>query len=285
MAGFYKRLFLYGIGASVVSAFAYGAWIYKPGADRETVVSCAEFELKMGLAAEAKKRIESVLAEDPDNLHAILIDAHCRTLLKDPNGARDRYLQALPLCNGYPDLETEVRVALSMDSIQNQQYQKAKEYLKSAKTPAEGQTYVKLFYVKGLAEELGGEREAAITYYEKAANTQIVGDNLLQFQAASRLAAFERTDSALVAFESLALRNIESAYYESAKLKFKKGQVDNGTQDLRRLSPNAKKSLAAAFVADGDFWGNVEKRGDLPADVREWILKTDVGVQNNNNQR
>ncbi|MFN0207525.1 MAG: hypothetical protein ACKVS6_14560 [Planctomycetota bacterium] len=285
MNGFYKRLLLYGAGASVVSALAYGAWVHNPGADRDTLIGCAEFELKIGLAAEAKQKIDKVLAEDPDNLHAILVDAHCRTLLKDPSGARDRYLQALQLCKEYPDVETEVRVALSMDSIQNQQYQKAKDYLKSAKTPSEGQTYVKLFYVKGLAAELAGERDDAIINYEKAADTKIWAEESLQFQAAARLAAFDRTEAALVTFESLASRNVEAAYYESAKLKFKKGQVDNGAQDLRRLSANAKKHLAAAILADGGFWGTVEKRGDLPVDVRDWLLKTDVGDQNNNNQR
>jgi tetratricopeptide (TPR) repeat protein len=272
MKNIYKRTFLYGTAGIALSALAYGAWFHKPGADNETLVSCAEMELRFGMATEAGQKAEVVLARDPGNLAALLIAAHCRTLLKDPDGAREYYERALSHCGDQTDLDAEVRVALAQDAVGQKNYARAAMFVSSVRTPTAASTRVKVFYTQGLLADGLGDSVAATDCYEKAAGEPDCGEDSLQFAAALRLADLGKKNAAIVALDRLSSGRFGIANYYCGKFKFQIGEADRAIENLRRLTSSDKKLLGDVTKADAGFWETIWQRGELPADVREWIL-------------
>lgn len=67
------RMLLYPVAAAVLAILAWLGWGYEPAADPEQRLSGAEMLVGCGALEEARREVESVLADEPEQLHALLI--------------------------------------------------------------------------------------------------------------------------------------------------------------------------------------------------------------------
>ena len=272
-----SRIVLYGGGALLAAALAYAGWFRKETADAGMLASCAQAEMSMGLFQVAHERAEQALAMEPNNLHALLVDAHCRNNMKDADGARDRYRRALPLCAADPDLNVEVRVALALDALNRNAPKDAKDLFVGIAPPPGAEARVKLAYVRGLAEEAAGETPAAIRSFAAAASETGGAQLDLCINSAERMFALGSRDEAIAALENLSNRLPErvsaaKATYHSAKLKLQAGRADSALEDLGKLREMPRAKLAADLAADLGFWQDKIQRGEIPTEFGNLVL-------------
>jgi tetratricopeptide (TPR) repeat protein len=130
-----RRVSLYGLGGAAAAALIYGGWLRASLADADTLASCADAELRMGLYESASRTAAAALAQSPRHLHALLIEAHCRDRQGDPRGSRERYRQALAVVAD-PDLSTEIRIALALEARNRGALPEARDLLEIARPKA-----------------------------------------------------------------------------------------------------------------------------------------------------
>ncbi|MBI3819128.1 MAG: hypothetical protein HY286_10590 [Planctomycetes bacterium] len=273
----YIRIPFYLAAVCAAGTLAYAGWIYNPAAGDDTTLSCAQMEMQFGMFDTALEKSGAVLQHDPDNLFALLINAHCRNAKNDFDGAFECYKKALGLCDHQREMEAEIRVALALEYSRRGNSSAALKCLQDEFAPEVSAGYVKFFYVRGVVREAAGDLAGALGDYQNAGVETAGADASLQLSAASRLAACGKADSALVIYEQLEKTSNPNAYYESAKLKFERGQDDNAVKELRMLPVNSRKSLSKVMAADADFWETIRQRynsqrGVLPEDIQELIF-------------
>jgi len=144
-----RRVALYVPAALVAAGLLWAGWLRRERPDVDTIVSCADAEMRLGLFESAHAQAAEALAKEPHNLHAILIEAHCLNRLGMSNESRDRYRQSLALVDD-ADLGAEIRLTLAAKALEERHPREALDLLALAH-PAAKEISAKVDAVADLA--------------------------------------------------------------------------------------------------------------------------------------
>lgn len=273
------RAALYGAGLAAACGLAYAGWFRTPEADADTILSCAQAELAMGLWKEAQSKARQVLTSDPENLHALLVDAHCRTLAGDHCGARASYERALGSPNADADVQAEIRVALTLDALRRDDLAAARSVLECRWVLTNGETRAKVDHVAGLVFERRGEVDEAAARHVRVLEEPAAPLSLV-LASARRLHDIGRGSAALGPLDRVLERltekvSIALVHYQLAKLKLDEGLADSARQHLCQLRGLPRGVLAADLAEDAEYWKTKIRTGELSAEFRDLVRSSE----------
>lgn len=142
------REILYPAGGAIVLALLLAGFVYDPEPDytlKDHEASLA-LNMRMGLLEEARADIETILSLDPDNLYALLMQAHLLLSENKTDQALSIYRKCLPLSKEYPDIRGKILETLGLLSLKVGDFSDAKLFSeKNIRTS--GENYLSRFII------------------------------------------------------------------------------------------------------------------------------------------
>lgn len=142
------REILYPAGGAIVLALLLAGFVYEPEPDYtiEDYEASLALNMRMGLLDEARADIETILDLDPDNLYALLMQAHLLLSGNETNQALSIYRKCLPLSDGYPDLRVRILETIAILSLKIGDFESAKSYSENS-IRSGGENYLLRFII------------------------------------------------------------------------------------------------------------------------------------------
>ena len=159
-----RRVYLYTSSAIVVGGLVYGGFIHQSSPDVGTLISCAQFQIAMGLTDQAVPFVDQILEIEPDSHEGLMLRAAILEKREDWEGAAGIYEDLLPrVIHG--DMRSELRIAIARIRHRQKRFAEALSALESV-TEGSNEVLGKAHVVRcWIQRDLGRLEEARAEYH------------------------------------------------------------------------------------------------------------------------
>lgn len=123
-----KRGWLYGGGLSLILAVLLAGVVYKPTESVEDLQATLALHMGVQDFENSSELIDQILARDPENLYATLMQAYIYTRTDEPWKALCFYREALTISGKDHDLRNQILDSASMVALKSGRYEEARHH-------------------------------------------------------------------------------------------------------------------------------------------------------------